>query len=58
MIPWQISAATSGAQLRGHLPVSANWLDAGFQHIVLGLPAPYPAGVAHWVASELINHSS
>ncbi|MDQ2849063.1 MAG: LLM class flavin-dependent oxidoreductase [Actinomycetota bacterium] len=29
-------------------------IDAGFQHIVLGLPAPYPADVAHWVADELI----
>ena len=30
-------------------------LDAGFRHIVLGLPAPYPAGVARWVADELIS---
>ncbi|MFF4655823.1 LLM class flavin-dependent oxidoreductase [Streptomyces sp. NPDC001381] len=30
-------------------------LDAGFPHIVLGLPAPYPAGVAQWVAEELIG---
>jgi alkanesulfonate monooxygenase SsuD/methylene tetrahydromethanopterin reductase-like flavin-dependent oxidoreductase (luciferase family) len=29
-------------------------VDAGFPHIVLGLPAPYPAGVARWVADELI----
>jgi alkanesulfonate monooxygenase SsuD/methylene tetrahydromethanopterin reductase-like flavin-dependent oxidoreductase (luciferase family) len=29
-------------------------LAAGFPHIVLGLPAPYPAGVARWVADELI----
>jgi alkanesulfonate monooxygenase SsuD/methylene tetrahydromethanopterin reductase-like flavin-dependent oxidoreductase (luciferase family) len=28
---------------------------AGFQHIVLGLPAPYPAGVAQWVADKLIT---
>ncbi|NDZ82726.1 LLM class flavin-dependent oxidoreductase [Streptomyces sp. SID10853] len=28
---------------------------AGFQHIVLGLAAPYPADVARWVADELIN---
>ncbi len=27
---------------------------AGFGHIVLGLPAPYPAGVARWVADELL----
>ncbi|MFJ9722697.1 LLM class flavin-dependent oxidoreductase [Streptomyces sp. NPDC101209] len=30
-------------------------LDAGFGHIVLGLPAPYPAGAARWVADELIS---
>ncbi|MEV6609209.1 LLM class flavin-dependent oxidoreductase [Kutzneria sp. NPDC051319] len=29
-------------------------VDAGFSHLVLGLPAPYPDGVAHWVAEELI----
>jgi alkanesulfonate monooxygenase SsuD/methylene tetrahydromethanopterin reductase-like flavin-dependent oxidoreductase (luciferase family) len=29
-------------------------IDAGFPHIVLGLPAPYPAGVARWVADELV----
>ena len=29
-------------------------VGAGFRHIVLGLPAPYPAGVARWVADELI----
>ncbi|MDH6702823.1 LLM class flavin-dependent oxidoreductase [Streptomyces griseoviridis] len=28
---------------------------AGFSHIVLGLPAPYPAGVARWAADELIG---
>jgi alkanesulfonate monooxygenase SsuD/methylene tetrahydromethanopterin reductase-like flavin-dependent oxidoreductase (luciferase family) len=28
---------------------------AGFGHIVLSLPAPYPANVARWVASELIG---
>jgi alkanesulfonate monooxygenase SsuD/methylene tetrahydromethanopterin reductase-like flavin-dependent oxidoreductase (luciferase family) len=49
-----------------HLPVSYDQpgmtrdavgkaIDAGFQHIVLGLPAPYPAGVAQWVADELIT---
>jgi alkanesulfonate monooxygenase SsuD/methylene tetrahydromethanopterin reductase-like flavin-dependent oxidoreductase (luciferase family) len=31
---------------------------AGFGHIVLGLPAPYPADVARWVADELISPSS
>lgn len=29
-------------------------LGAGFPHIVLGLSAPYPGGVARWVADELI----
>jgi alkanesulfonate monooxygenase SsuD/methylene tetrahydromethanopterin reductase-like flavin-dependent oxidoreductase (luciferase family) len=29
--------------------------DAGFRHIVLGLPTPYPAHVAQWVADELIT---
>ncbi|MER6459823.1 LLM class flavin-dependent oxidoreductase [Streptomyces sp. NPDC001228] len=49
-----------------HLPVSydrpettraaiAEALDAGFRHLVLGLPAPYPQEVAHWVADELIT---
>ncbi|NBE96990.1 LLM class flavin-dependent oxidoreductase [Nonomuraea sp. KC401] len=48
-----------------HLPVSydqpdltrdsiAEAIDAGFTHIVLGLMPPYPAGVARWVADELI----
>jgi alkanesulfonate monooxygenase SsuD/methylene tetrahydromethanopterin reductase-like flavin-dependent oxidoreductase (luciferase family) len=33
-------------------------LEAGFRHITLGLPAqPYPAGVARWVADELIAKS-
>jgi hypothetical protein len=32
-------------------------LDAGFRHITLGLPAPYPANVARWVADELIAKS-
>jgi alkanesulfonate monooxygenase SsuD/methylene tetrahydromethanopterin reductase-like flavin-dependent oxidoreductase (luciferase family) len=33
-------------------------LDAGFKHIVLGLPNPYPAKVARWVADELIATTS
>jgi alkanesulfonate monooxygenase SsuD/methylene tetrahydromethanopterin reductase-like flavin-dependent oxidoreductase (luciferase family) len=52
-----------------HLPVSYDQpggtrdaigeaIDAGFRHIVLGLPAPYPAGVAQWVADELITTSA
>jgi alkanesulfonate monooxygenase SsuD/methylene tetrahydromethanopterin reductase-like flavin-dependent oxidoreductase (luciferase family) len=33
-------------------------LDAGFRHVVLGLPSqPYPAGVARWVADEFIAKS-
>jgi alkanesulfonate monooxygenase SsuD/methylene tetrahydromethanopterin reductase-like flavin-dependent oxidoreductase (luciferase family) len=28
---------------------------AGFSHIVLGLAAPYPEGVARWVAAEVIG---
>jgi alkanesulfonate monooxygenase SsuD/methylene tetrahydromethanopterin reductase-like flavin-dependent oxidoreductase (luciferase family) len=49
-----------------HLPVSYDQaiatrdsieqaIDAGFQHIILGLPAPYPENVAHWIAGELID---
>ncbi|MBE1533690.1 LLM class flavin-dependent oxidoreductase [Actinomadura algeriensis] len=49
-----------------HLPVSydrpgttrdaiGEALDAGFGHVVLGLPAPYPDGVARWAADELIR---
>jgi hypothetical protein len=30
-------------------------IDAGFAHIVLGLPNPYPVGVTQWVADELIT---
>jgi len=33
----------------------AEAVEAGFRHIVLGLPAPYPAGVAQWVTDELIT---
>lgn len=33
----------------------ARALDAGFPHLVLSLPAPYPDRVAHWVADELIT---
>jgi len=31
--------------------------DAGFQHIVLIVPAPYPAHVARWIADEIITPS-
>src|SRR5487761_1161491 len=30
-------------------------IDAGFQHVVLGLSAPYPANVAQWVTDKLIT---
>ena len=51
-----------------HLPVSydqpsstqtaiAKALDAGFHHLVLSLPTPYPTNVAHWVTDELILKS-
>ena len=36
----------------------AEALGGGFGHIVLGLAAPYPVGVAHWVADELILTAS
>ncbi len=36
---------------------SAEATDAGFRHIVLGLPAPYPEKVARWVTSEIISKS-
>ncbi|MCX2930886.1 LLM class flavin-dependent oxidoreductase [Mycobacterium sp. CVI_P3] len=32
-------------------------IGAGFEHLVLGLPDPYPTGIAHWVAEELIAPS-
>jgi alkanesulfonate monooxygenase SsuD/methylene tetrahydromethanopterin reductase-like flavin-dependent oxidoreductase (luciferase family) len=49
-----------------HLPVSydhpgttrdaiAEATGAGFGHVVLGLPSPYPQGVARWVADEIIG---
>ncbi len=52
-----------------HLPVSYDHaattrdsitkaIDAGFEHIVLGLPTPYPEHVAHWIGSELVNTST
>lgn len=30
-------------------------IDAGFRHVILSLPAPYPDGIARWVADELIR---
>ncbi len=52
-----------------HLPVSydrpdetrdaiGRAVDAGFGHLILGLPDPYPAGVAQWVVDELISQSA
>jgi alkanesulfonate monooxygenase SsuD/methylene tetrahydromethanopterin reductase-like flavin-dependent oxidoreductase (luciferase family) len=52
-----------------HLPVSydepavtrdavAAALDAGFGHVTLGLAAPFPHGIARWVADEVINPSA
>ncbi|TVT47931.1 LLM class flavin-dependent oxidoreductase [Amycolatopsis rhizosphaerae] len=52
-----------------HLPVSydrpgatrnaiGEAIDAGFRHIVLGVPSPYPENVARWVADELITPSA
>ncbi|MFC6883835.1 MULTISPECIES: LLM class flavin-dependent oxidoreductase [Actinomadura] len=52
-----------------HLPVSydepgatraaiGEAIDAGFRHVVLGLPAPYPDGVAQWVVDKLISASA
>ncbi|MEU0285261.1 LLM class flavin-dependent oxidoreductase [Streptomyces sp. NPDC052492] len=32
-------------------------LEAGFSHVVLGLPAPFPEGIARWVAEEVIRPS-
>lgn len=36
----------------------ADAIEAGFTHIVLALPTPYPDGVAHWIANEIINRST
>jgi len=33
----------------------ADAVDAGFTHIVISLPAPYPEDVAHWLTAELIT---
>ena len=30
-------------------------IDAGFPHIILSLPAPYPEKVAQWVTDEFIS---
>ena len=31
--------------------------SAGFGHLILSLPAPYPEDVASWVAGQLIDKS-
>ena len=36
----------------------ADAIDAGFRHIVLGVPAPYPNDVAHWIADKLVTVST
>jgi alkanesulfonate monooxygenase SsuD/methylene tetrahydromethanopterin reductase-like flavin-dependent oxidoreductase (luciferase family) len=36
----------------------AEAVDAGFQHVVLGLAAPYPEDVARWVTDEVISKSA
>jgi alkanesulfonate monooxygenase SsuD/methylene tetrahydromethanopterin reductase-like flavin-dependent oxidoreductase (luciferase family) len=33
-------------------------VEAGFRHVVLSLPAPYPDNVARWVADEIIRKSA
>jgi hypothetical protein len=38
--------------------VAVNRGEAYPTHVVLGLPAPYPADVAHWVTDELITTSA
>jgi alkanesulfonate monooxygenase SsuD/methylene tetrahydromethanopterin reductase-like flavin-dependent oxidoreductase (luciferase family) len=58
------------AEITRSLPLSVSYDDpgrtreaiataagAGFSHLILSLPAPYPAGVAEWVATELIDKS-
>jgi hypothetical protein len=32
--------------------------DAGFGHLVLSLPAPYPEHAAEWAATELIGKAT
>ena len=35
----------------------AGAVGAGFRHLVLSLPAPYPENVAQWVTDEVISKS-
>ncbi len=32
-------------------------IGAGFTHLVLSLSAPYPEGIARWIAEEIIEPS-
>jgi alkanesulfonate monooxygenase SsuD/methylene tetrahydromethanopterin reductase-like flavin-dependent oxidoreductase (luciferase family) len=41
-------------QTRAHV---AEALDAGFSHLVLSLPAPYPEKVVHWLADQIVTRS-
>jgi len=52
-----IALAVSYEQPGSTRAAIAEAIDAGFRHVVLGLPAPYPAGVARWVADELVTTS-
>ena len=36
----------------------AEAINAGFPHIILSLPAPYPEQIARWVTDEFINESA
>jgi alkanesulfonate monooxygenase SsuD/methylene tetrahydromethanopterin reductase-like flavin-dependent oxidoreductase (luciferase family) len=40
------------AAARNHL---GRFIEAGFTHLVINLPSPYPPGVAQWVVDELIS---
>ncbi|WP_067901902.1 hypothetical protein [Nocardia vaccinii] len=62
----EIGRAPASLTRSMHLPVSvdhpeltrdaiARATDAGFGHLVPGLPKPFPAGIAQWVVEELIT---
>ncbi|MDQ2787291.1 MAG: LLM class flavin-dependent oxidoreductase, partial [Chloroflexota bacterium] len=53
-----IALPVSYDQPRATRDAIAEALDAGFSHIVLILPAPYPENVARWVTDELITTSA
>ena len=56
-------ALGTGTGLNAASPVQVPGLSgitqvaAGFGHIILGLPAPYPDNVARWVADKIIAES-